>query len=264
MTSSSAPPSRPPAFVLDGVSVRFGDTLALEDIHLEVAAGERVGFVGPSGAGKTTLLRLLGATLRPDRGTVWIDGRDVSRCPETELRQLRSRLGVVHQDLRLIPNVRVLRNVLAGRLGRRSLLGGLRLLFWPPRGEVQAVYTLLERVGIGDKLFQATNHLSGGQQQRVAIARALYQGPTSLLADEPLAALDPARSRDTLNLLVDLCRESGLTLCTSLHDLDVARAYLPRLVGLRDGKIVVDRAADAWTPDDFEALYELNSARHVS
>lgn len=251
--------SQKATFSLEGASVHYGSVTALDKVDLEIAAGEAVGFVGPSGSGKTTLLRLLGGNLKPTRGRVRIGGEDLSQLSERQLRTLRSRIGTVHQDLSLIPNLRVLRNVLVGRIGRLSLIGATRLLFLPPRREVTRVHRLLDRVGIGDKLFQRTDRLSGGQRQRVAIARALYQQPLALLPDEPISSLDPARSRDTMELLSQVCREEGLTLCASLHDLDAAREFLPRLVGLRQGRVVFDRPTTELGDEDFRRLYDLSS-----
>ncbi len=244
-------------FRLAGVSVAFGDKLVLRDVDLDVAAGEALGLVGPSGAGKTSLLRLMGGTLRPASGTVEVGGEDLSRLSPRQLRGVRSRIGTVHQDLGLIPNLRVIRNVLVGRLGSLSLLGAVRLLFMPPRREVRRVYQILERVGIREKLYDRTDSLSGGQRQRVAIARTLYQSPAAILPDEPISSLDPARARDTMGLLVEVCREAGITLCASLHDLDVARRFLPRLVGLRHGRVVFDRPTSELDDDDFHGLYDL-------
>lgn len=245
------------SFRLAGVTVAFGDETALRDVDLDVAAGEAVGLVGPSGAGKTSLLRLLNGTLRPSAGTVAVGGENLSQLSARQLRAVRSRIGVVHQDLRLVPNLRVMRNVLAGRLGRLSLLGAARLLFLPPHREVRRVHQILERVGIAEKLYERTDRLSGGQRQRVAIARALYQEPAAMLPDEPISSLDPARARDTLNLLVEVCRESGITLCASLHDLSAAREFLPRLVGLRRGRVIFDRPTLELDDDDFHGLYDL-------
>ncbi len=245
------------SFRLAGVSVVFDGKAALRDVDLEVAAGEAVGLVGPSGAGKTTLLRLLNGTVRPTAGAVTVDGEDLSGMSMRQLRCLRSCIGTIHQDLSLIPNLRVIRNVLAGRLGRLSLLGAFRLLFLPPRREVRRVHEILERVGIPEKLYQRTDRLSGGQRQRVAIARALYQGPAAMLPDEPISSLDPARGRDTMDLLVRICAEAEITLCASLHDLAVARDLLPRLVGLRHGRVVFDRPTAELDDADFRGLYDL-------
>ncbi len=244
---------------LIGVSVAFGEKVVLRDVDLDIAAGEAVGLVGPSGAGKTSLLRLLGGTLRPASGTVEVGGKDLSRLSSRQLRGVRSRIGTVHQDLGLIPNLRVIRNVLVGRLGSLSLLGAARLLFLPPRREVRRVYQILKRVGIQEKLYDRTDRLSGGQRQRVAIARTLYQSPAAMLPDEPISSLDPARARDTMGLLVEVCREAGITLCASLHDLGVARRFLPRLVGLRHGRVVFDRPTAELDDDDFHDLYDLSA-----
>ncbi|MEM7586133.1 MAG: ATP-binding cassette domain-containing protein [Acidobacteriota bacterium] len=245
------------SFQLEGVSVSFGETHALRNIDLTVEPGEAVGFVGPSGSGKTTLLRLLNGSVRPTRGLVRVDGERLDELSPRQLRSLRSRIATVHQDLSLVPNLRVIRNVLLGRLGRLSLLQTFRLLLLPPRREVLRVHELLERVGIDEKLYQRTDRLSGGQRQRVAIARALYQEPTALLPDEPISSLDPARSRDTMGLLIELSREAGMTLCLSLHDLEVARAFVPRLVGLRRGEVRFDRPTAELGDDDFRRLYDL-------
>ncbi len=245
------------SFRLDGVSVTFGETAALREVNLEIKPGEAVGFVGPSGSGKTTLLRLLNGAVRPTSGTVEVNGEALTSLSPRQLRSLRSRVATVHQDLSLVPNLRVMRNVLLGRLGRLSLLSTFRLLFLPPRSEVLRVHKILERVGIGEKLYQRTDQLSGGQRQRVAIARALYQEPSALLPDEPISSLDPARSRDTMGLLIELSRETGITLCVSLHDLEVAREFVPRLIGLRRGKVAFDRLTEELTSEDFRELYDL-------
>ncbi|MEM8994655.1 MAG: phosphonate ABC transporter ATP-binding protein [Acidobacteriota bacterium] len=253
-------PLRRGGFRLESVSVRFGAEAALDGVDLEIAPGECVAFVGPSGAGKTTLLRVLNTSQRPTSGRLLLDGEPLGDLHGRRLRAVRSRLGTVHQDLRLVPNLRVLQNVLAGRLGQTSLLGALRFLVAPPRREVERVHALLERVGIGHKLYERTDRLSGGQRQRVAIARALYQRPVALLPDEPISSLDPARSREVMALLVDLCREEGLTLCVSLHDLEIARELTPRLVGLRSGRIVFDRPSAELADADFARLYDLAPA----
>ncbi len=231
----------------------------LAAIDLHIAAGERVALVGPSGAGKTTLLRLLNGTLRPAAGTVAVDGVELTQMPSRALRAIRARVGFVHQDHALVPNLRVSTNVLAGRLGRFGLLSATRSLLWPARSALVEVYNLLQRVGIGAKLFERTDQLSGGQRQRVALARALYQQPAALLADEPLASVDPARSRDILQLLDALTRESGFTLVCSLHDFPLAREYFPRLVGLREGHILFDLPSHELNDKHLLALYQLDA-----
>ena len=245
-------------FTLEGAGVTFGPLPALAGIDLHVRPGEAVGIVGPSGSGKTTLLRLLNGTLRPDAGRVVLDGQDLTTLSGRGLRRVRARIGFVHQDLSLVPNLRVVQNVLTGRLGRHGLGRSLREVFWPPRASLREVHRLLERVGIPEKLFERTDRLSGGQRQRVAIARALYQEPEALLADEPVSAVDPARARDTVALLRSISREEGLTLCVSLHNLALAREFFDRLVGLRRGRVVFDRPTAALDDDDFAQLYRLD------
>jgi len=244
-------------FHLTGATVKYGATVALDSIDLQIQKGEAVGFVGLSGAGKTTLFRLLNGMVRPTEGTVHVNGSSLAKLSLGELRQVRAQIGFVHQDLSLIPNLRVLHNVLAGRLGRLSLLGGIRTLFFPPPSDVHEIYDILQRVGIPDKLYERTDRLSGGQRQRVAIARALFQQPQGLLADEPVSSVDPARARSAVSLLTQISREEGLTLCVSLHNLQLAREFFPRLVGLRQGRIVFDRATEKVQEDEFQALYDL-------
>ena len=244
-------------FRLAGVTVEFGAVRALDGIDLEIAPGEAVAFVGPSGAGKTTLLRLFNGMVRPDRGEVEVNGKRLSGLSPAELRCLRACIGFIHQDLRLVPNVRVALNVLAGRFGRTSLVASLATLVLPPRRLLREAHALLDRVGIPEKLFERTDRLSGGQRQRVAIARALFQRPAALLADEPVSSVDPARAWDTVALLRDLCRERNLTLLVSLHHLKLAREFFPRLVGLKRGRIVFDRAPGDLERDDIRELYRL-------
>ena len=181
-------------FRLEEVSARFGKTTALADVSLGIAPGEAVALVGPSGAGKTTILRLLNGSLRPTSGRVYVDHEDLCCIGRRDMKRLRASIGFIHQDLGLMPSLRVSQNVLAGRLGRQSLSRSLRSMLLPPRAELSRVDALLERVGISEKIFERTDRLSGGQRQRVALARALYQGPRALLADEPVSSVDPARA----------------------------------------------------------------------
>jgi phosphonate transport system ATP-binding protein len=246
------------SFRLEKATVAFAGTTALDAVSLEVAPGEAVGFVGPSGAGKTTLLRLLNGSAHPTSGRVFVSGKDLASLPPREMRRLRADIGFVHQDLSLVPNLRVSQNVIAGRLGRLSFLRSLGTMLRPREPLLEEVHALLDRVGIPEKIFERADRLSGGQRQRVAIARALFQRPCALLADEPVSSVDPARARDTVSLLLRLSREEELTLCVSLHNLEIAREYLPRLVGLRHGRVAFDRPASAVSEADFKALYDLS------
>lgn len=244
-------------FHLRGATVEFDDLRALDSIDLTVEPGEAVAFVGPSGAGKTTLLRLLNGSVRATSGSVRVSGRDLTDLTPAELRRLRASVGFIHQDLRLVPELRVIKNVLSGRLGRWSWPGSVKAMLWPSKSQVVEVHEILERVGIPEKLYQRSDTLSGGQMQRVAVARALYQRPMALLADEAVSAVDPARARDTMRLLLDVSRERGLTLVASLHHLDLARELFPRLIGLREGRIEFDSPPDGIDEAQLESLYTL-------
>lgn len=258
MSSAAKSADSKDAFCLDEVSVRFDEVEALDRVSLRIAQGEKVGFVGPSGAGKTTLLRLLNASQSASSGTVSLLGRPLTERRGDDLRRVRSAIGFVPQGFHLIHSLRVIHNVLMGRLGRQGFWASARSLLRPSKAEQVAVLEVLQRVGLEEKLFAKADNLSGGQQQRVAIARALYQSPEALLADEPVASVDPSRARATMDLLTRLADEAKLTLAVSLHDQDLARAFLPRLVGVRDGKIFKDAPTESWKAEDFEALYRLS------
>ena len=245
------------AFRLESVTVRVESSPLLQELDLEIAQGERVALVGPSGAGKTTLLRLMLGALYPSDGRVEHEGVDLANLDPQALRRARSRIGFVHQDHALVPNLRASQNVAAGRLGSRSLWAGLRSILWPSRADRLEIHQLLERVGIAQHMFQRADRLSGGERQRVAIARALFQRPVALLADEPLASVDPARARDLLQLLCGISEEDGLTLVVSLHDWPLVREFFPRLVGLRDGRLLFDLPSQKVREDDFARLYGL-------
>ena len=251
-------------FKLSSASVLYEDQAALLDFDLSVSPGEALAFVGPSGAGKTTALGLCNATIRPTKGAVSLDGEDLNLAQNARLRELRARIGFIPQELGLIPNLRVSQNVLAGRLGRQGLLASLRPLLRAGDAELEKVLAILDRLGIGDKLFHRVDSLSGGERQRVAIARTLYQEADYLIADEPLSALDPARARETLSLLTDVARENELGLILSLHDIELAREFIPRLVGLRAGRVLFDKPAKEVTEEELTELYRLEGSDRVS
>ncbi len=244
---------------LRGVDVAFDAGNAVRAIDLRVEAGEAVAIAGPSGAGKSTLLRLLGGTVRPTAGSVLAGGVDRASVAARERRRARARTGFVHQDHALVPTLRVSQNVLAGKLGSRGMLASVRSMLLPSEADLEHVHRLLERVGIPEKLFQRTDTLSGGQQQRVAIARALFQEPGALLLDEPVASVDPARARSLMRLVLGIAAEEGLTLVVSLHDLSIAREFLPRAVGLRAGRVMFDCPMGEVSEEQFEELYQLEA-----
>ena len=249
------------SFRLENVSVAFGTHKVLSEISFEIDSGEVVAIVGPSGAGKTTLLRLLNGMIAPNHGVVRAGAFDLKAVRPQELRQLRSRIGFVHQKHNLIPNLRVVQNIVAGKLGQRGFIESARSMVFPSRADQEQAHALLQRVGIEEKLFERTDTLSGGQEQRVALARALFQDPTALLADEPVASVDPARARDLIRLMVDLAREDGITLVACLHDLSLAKEFFPRTVGLRAGRIAFDSPTNEISEADFDDLYKLVSSK---
>ena len=239
---------------LEHVRKVFTDgTVAIDDVTLDIQAGERVAVIGPSGAGKTTLFRLLNATLRPTSGLSGSMQRDLERLSGRRLRQLRRRIGTVYQQHNLVPQLRVVHNVLAGRLGRWSLPKALWSLI-APQDRAMALGAL-EQVGIPEKLYTRTAHLSGGQQQRVAIARVLVQDPDVILADEPVSSVDPTLGRTIIELLVQLAESHRKTLVANLHAVSFALDFFPRVIGVRHGRIAFDLPSAAVTEQVLADLY---------
>jgi phosphonate transport system ATP-binding protein len=243
-------------FVLRDVRKVFGSLPVLTDVNLRIERGEHVALVGPSGAGKTTLIGLFNGTLYPTQGEVRTLGHNLTSLPAAARRKIQREIGTIHQQFHLVNNLRVIHNVNAGHLGRWSFAKALLSMFWPL--EVETARTALEQVGIAEKLFEMTSHLSGGQQQRVALARALVQDPQVILADEPIASLDPERGRELMDLLRQLSRATGKTLVTSIHSAEFARSHFQRVIGLREGRISFDCAAQDVTPMMLEALYRID------
>jgi phosphonate transport system ATP-binding protein len=238
------------SLALDGVGlVHPNGQRALRGVSFTLEAGERVAVIGPSGAGKTTLLRLLAASLRPSEGRVTVLGRSPWQLRAGELRRLRARIGLVHQAAPIPPRQRVISAVLAGKLGQWPAWKSLASLVYPL--DIDGPHAALARLD----LFDRCDRLSGGQLQRVGIARVLYQAPDLLLADEPAAALDPALSEVAVSQLVQQSRDSGATLVASLHAVDLALEWFPRIVALRAGEPVFDRPAGEVTREMLQALY---------
>ena len=241
--------------------IRFADagvtypdgTVGMKNLDLEIEPGEFVVIVGSSGAGKATLLRTINGLNRLTAGTVEVDGEAVSQREGKALRALRKRVGMIFQDFRLVKRMSVINNVLVGRLAH---VPGWRAMFnlWPQHDRDIAARAL-QRVGIPEKAWVRASSLSGGQQQRVGIARALAQEPAIILADEPVASLDPVTTHQIMRDLVRINRELGITTLVNLHFLDLAREYGHRIIGLKNGELVYDGSAKTVTDEDFRAIY---------
>jgi phosphonate transport system ATP-binding protein len=234
-------------------AARAGAAPALDGVSLTLAPGEQVAVIGPSGAGKTSLLHVAAATLRPQQGSVRLDGLAPWSLRPSALRRLRSRLFLAPQVPPLPPRQRVVTSVLAARLPAQGFWTALRSLMYP--SDLAGVHDALARLDMADKLFERVDRLSGGERQRVGLARALLAPATLWLIDEPLSALDPARARQALGVLTGEARQRGCTLLASLHQVDLALAHFGRIVGLREGRIAFDLPATAVTPGQLAQLY---------
>jgi phosphonate transport system ATP-binding protein len=233
------------------LSVRFGTVTALQHVSLALGESGVTVLLGPSGAGKSTLLRCLTLLTRPTAGRVVVHPGGELR-PGPRLREHRRRTGMVFQQHQLVRRHTALQNVLAGRLGYHSVL---RTPFGMPRAEKRLALECLERVGILDKALTRVDRLSGGEQQRVAVARALAQQPRRIVADEPVASLDPVSARKLLDLIRQVCREDGIPAILSLHQVALAREYGDRIVGLSGGRVVLDVAAGELSAAGLRTIY---------
>lgn len=244
------------AIRVSALSKTFGNgRRALHDVDLEIAPGEMVALIGASGSGKSTLLRHLAGLTAADQGRVEVHGRTVQLQGRVarDIRSVRAGVGFVFQQFNLVSRLPVLVNVLAGMLHQVPLWRSLALVFTPE--EKARGLEALRRVGIAECSFQRASTLSGGQQQRAAIARAMVQGARVILADEPIASLDPESSRRVMDILARVNREDGCTVVVSLHQVNVAMRYCARTVALHRGRVVYDGASAALTPQLLRELY---------
>jgi len=226
---------------------------ALHGVSLSLERGARAAVIGPSGAGKTTLIRVLGTALKPTGGRVDVLGSDPWQLGSGALRALRARIGVVHQSPPIPPRLRVVSAVLAGRLGTWPAWKALASLLVP--GDAVGARDALAALDLGERLFDRCDRLSGGQLQRVGIARVLYQRPDVILADEPVSALDPTLADGAVGALVAASEANGATLVASLHAVDLALKWFPRLIGMREGEVVFDRPTAAVSTAMLHELY---------
>ena len=242
-----------PAVRLERLTKVFGQTTALDQVELEVPAGQMLAILGASGSGKSTLLRTLNGLVAPTSGSIRVLGTDICQAHGGQLRALRRGVGFIFQQFGLVGRISVLENVLSGALGRiRFPRAGVLSYPRPLRLEALAH---LERVGLAERAFQRSDTLSGGQQQRVAIARTLMQRPVLLLADEPVASLDPESAASVMALMLQICQEEHLTVIASLHQVELARGWADRMVGLRNGRVVLDERPQDITAEQVMQIY---------
>ncbi|KQT82305.1 phosphonate ABC transporter ATP-binding protein [Methylobacterium sp. Leaf465] len=243
--------------ILEDLTRRYGDRRAVERVSLAIPRGRFVGVIGRSGAGKSTLLRMINRLAEPTGGRILFDGLDVTALRGRDLRRWRARCAMIFQQFHLVGRLDVLSNVLMGRLSEVPRHRAL-LKLWS-EGERALALAALDGFGMGDFAGHRADQLSGGQQQRVAIARAMMQAPDLILADEPVASLDPRNTRIVMDALAEANRRHGITVLCNLHSLDLARTYCDRLVGLADGRLVFDGAPADLTEDVARQLYGLEA-----
>lgn len=250
-------------YSLEGVSKffirRHARVPALQGVSFDVPRGEQVALLGQSGAGKTTLFRLLNGTLRPSGGHLRFEGREVSTMSGQDVRGMRRRIGTVYQLHHLVPSLNALENTLCGALGHWSLLHTVRNMIHPTKSDLERAMHSLELVGLAEKRQARADELSGGQQQRLAIARVLMQEPDVILADEPVASLDPALAEDIISLLTRIASDGKRTLLVALHAVELALRNFPRIVALRGGCVSFDAPARDVRGEHLETLYASNA-----
>jgi phosphonate transport system ATP-binding protein len=238
---------------LNQITKTYERKIALSSLSFRIKTGEKIALIGPSGAGKTTLLNILASIVSPDRGSIHLDSVPLSDFADQKIRA--KKIGVIRQQFDLVGQLPVIHNVLAGRLADWGVVKSILSLLIPQDKEI--ALDALERVGLSEKIYERTANLSGGEQQRVALARLLVQKPKIILADEPVASLDPARAEDILELLTTIAREEGQTLIASLHSVEYAKKYFDRIIALKAGEVYFDLPADSVTEVDLTSLYKL-------
>ncbi len=242
-----------PMLELVNVTKRFGQAIAVNGVSLSIPAGSMVGVLGRSGAGKSTLLRMINRMAEPTSGEVLWQGTSVLQLRGGALRGWRARCGMMFQQFNLSPRLDVLTNVLVGAVSRRPTLQTL-IKYFPAEERARAILEL-HALDMADLALQRAGTLSGGQQQRVAIARTMMQLPDLVLADEPIASLDPANAETVMSALSSISRERGITVLVNLHSLEIARTYCPRIIGMAKGKVVFDGSPDQLDAAMVEKIY---------
>ncbi|MEM9989019.1 MAG: phosphonate ABC transporter ATP-binding protein [Pseudomonadota bacterium] len=233
---------------------RFGTVTALDRLSLRIEKGERIAIIGRSGAGKSTLLRSINRLETPTEGDILFGGESILALRGKAVNAWRARCAMIFQQFQLVPRLDVLTNVLVGRLHERPLLSSM-MKYFPAEERAKAVIEL-DRLGMAETAFKRAQDLSGGQQQRVAIARAMVQDPEILLADEPIASLDPRNAHAVMKTLQDINEDRGITVVVNLHAIDIARAYCQRVIGLAQGQVVFDGSCDELDEEALSLIYD--------
>ncbi|MEL6451165.1 MAG: phosphonate ABC transporter ATP-binding protein [Pseudomonadota bacterium] len=238
---------------IDNLTKSFGQNVAVDAASIEIEKPAMIGIIGRSGAGKSTLLRMLNRLTDHTSGSIIFEGQDITALKGAEMRAWQSQCAMIFQQFNLVPRMDVVSNVLHGTLNRRSTLATLFNLY--PNDDIHRAIDILDRLGIAEHAPKRAEALSGGQQQRVAIARALMQDPKIILADEPIASLDPMNAQVVMQALRRIHEEDGRMVIANLHTLDTARRYCDRVIGMRAGRIVFDATPDKLTTDMAREIY---------
>ena len=254
--------SAPPALTLTGVSKVFGETRAVDNATLKIEPGQFVGVIGRSGAGKSTMLRLINRLIDPTEGSISFGDLEITSLKGAALRNWRRDCAMIFQQFNLVDRLDVLTNVLIGRLAEHGLLSSMAMKFTDE--ERTMAIEALDRLDLVPQALQRAGTLSGGQQQRVAIAKALVQKPKIMLADEPIASLDPANATLVMDGLKAINKEDGLTVMVNLHTLDTARAYCDRIIAMRGGRVYFDGVAEQLTNDVVRDIYGLEGLKEFN
>jgi phosphonate transport system ATP-binding protein len=236
-----------------------GGVQALDNVSFKVEQGEFLAVIGLSGSGKSTLLRCINRLIEPTEGQILWDGVDVTAASQDEMLRIRRKIGMVFQHFNLVTRSKVITNVLAGRLGYVNPVMSLINRF--PKSDIDMAMEQLERVSIADQAYKRADELSGGQQQRVGIARAMMQQPKMILADEPVASLDPVLAHSIMQYLEKINQEDGVTVLCSLHFLDLVHKYADRAIALNDGQMMFDGTPEEIDDDKFRDIYGKDAER---
>lgn len=230
-------------------------TVGISDINLKIEQGEVIVIIGPSGAGKSTLLRSINLLIRPSKGSICFDNHEITKLKEKQLRKIRGKIGMIFQHYNLVTRVSVIENVLHGALNRMSIWKGI-LGAYSDKDKEYAL-ELLTELGLEEKASHRADELSGGQQQRVGICRALAQNPVLILADEPIASLDPKSSEVVMNSLKESCSKRNIACLINLHQVETAKQYATRIIGMRAGSIVFDGRPEELTAEMLDYIYHI-------